>query len=92
MPHYKDGTPAKDGDTVKGIPYNTQGKEVAGTIFDINPTMETCNCKVAFVEVAPMDKIPVETFVHLVTLGNGVRMGLVARYDYGEVKAFEKIL
>lgn len=93
MPHYKDGTLAKEGDIVRGIPYNTQGKEVVGVIFDINPAEETCNCKVAFVEVKPRDEIPHEIFVNFVAvLGDNKHVELIAKYDYGEVKAFERIL
>lgn len=55
MPHYKDGTPAEIGDNVKGIPYNTKGKEVVGTLIQITEDSQSCNCIVAFVEPFAVD-------------------------------------
>lgn len=55
MPHYKDGTPAEIGDHVRGVPYNTKGAEVVGTLVQITEGCDSCNCIVAFIapEVLP---------------------------------------
>jgi hypothetical protein len=55
MPHYADGTPAEVGDKVKGIPYNTKGKEVVGTLIQITEDTDSCNCIVAFVDPTVVD-------------------------------------
>lgn len=46
--HYKNGRLAQVGDPVVGTCYNTNGL-VVGTLVEITPARETCNCKVAFV-------------------------------------------
>jgi len=89
MPHYKDGTLAKEGDVVKGIPYNTQGKVVVGIINNINPGEETCNCMVSFMEELKRAGLEnVYTFIDR----NGGTHYIHIRSDYGEVRAFEKVL
>jgi hypothetical protein len=92
MPHYKDGSPAREGDIVKGIPYNTNGKEVVGVIIAINPEIETCNCQVIFPKLVQMEESWMGDVVKLFVRGDGIRQGVALRSDYGEVKAFEKIL
>ncbi len=50
MPHDKNGNILVIGDTVRGVPYNTNGREVVGQVVGITPDMETCNVEVAFME------------------------------------------
>jgi hypothetical protein len=91
MPHYKDGTLAKDGDIVKGKPYNTY-REVVGVIAAINPGEDTCNCLVLFPEMMDVDKVASYDLLRIVMGHDGVPKACVLRSDYGEVRAFEKIL
>ncbi len=92
MPHYKDGTLAKEGDVVKGIPYNQNGKEVVGVIVAINPGIDVCNCQVVFPKVVQMEETWMGDIVKLFVRPDGLRAGVALRSDYGEVQAFEKIL
>jgi hypothetical protein len=91
MPHYKDGTPAKEGDVVKGKPYNTS-HEVTGIIFNINPGEETCNCMVIFPTKVNLDEVAYGDFVKILNDRGGGKIAFGLYADYGEVKAFEKIL
>ena len=75
MPHYKDGSPAKVGDMVRGKPYNTP-HEVTGVVTLVTPGQESCNLKVAFAGTAQLSDGTV--LVRLVD-------------DYGETAAFEKV-
>lgn len=54
--HYKDGTEAKVGDVVKGVPYNQGGKVVVGTITQLTAGTNACNLQLLFVdkEVTPL--------------------------------------
>jgi len=92
MPHYKDGTAAKEGDTVRGIPYNTGGKEVVGIITNINSGAETCNCLVIFMQeiIFPKELQSGLSYKHY--RRDGISHFYDISSDYGEVKAFEKIL
>lgn len=90
MPHFKDGTPAAIGDKVKGKPYNTP-HEVVGIITSITPDMDSCNCKVAFVEIADIDTVTYG--VCMVTVdSSAVKRFLIIKEDYGAIKDFEKIV
>lgn len=42
MPHYADGTPAKQGDLIKHIPAWDQASEVVGILHNIQPS-DSCN-------------------------------------------------
>lgn len=94
MPHYKDGTLAKDGDVVKGIPYNTLGKEVVGIIMNINPGEETCNCLVVFPKILgdTGEVLFSGQTVSAFRTREGKSLLFTLISDYGEVRAFEKIL
>jgi hypothetical protein len=93
MPHYKDGTPAQVGDLVKGKPYNTP-REIVGEVISVTPGSESCNCMVAFVEVlpdgSPIPLGPVSAYV--AQASDGRKVVLIPKTDYGETKAFEKVL
>jgi hypothetical protein len=82
MPHYKDGTPAEIGDYVKGVPYNTKGKEVVGTLIQITEGTDSCNCIVAFVDPVVLD-VPVE---HLYKLPNSMLGPIFYRRKGGRIK------
>lgn len=45
--HFKNKRPAQNGDPV--IAKNYQGKVVVGSIFNLNPGSQTCNCDVAVI-------------------------------------------
>lgn len=56
MPHYADGTVAMVGDVVRGKGYNVKGpdgelREIVGTVVSIVPGSDSCNVKVAHVEL-----------------------------------------
>jgi hypothetical protein len=80
--HYKDGTPAKLFDIVKGTPYNIHPqREVVGVVVSLNPNVSddkgSCGLQVAFTDVqgAWSDAPPV----------------VVTRADYGTVGDFELV-
>jgi hypothetical protein len=55
MPHYRDGTPAKVGDVVKGKGYNLKDKdgnlrEFIGTVVGVVPSSNACNIQVAYIK------------------------------------------
>ncbi len=91
MPHYKDGTPAIEGDIVRGIPYNTNGKEIIGVIVAINPGADTCNCQVVFPKLIQMEETWMGDVVRLFVRPDGLRACVALRSDYGEVRAFKKL-
>ena len=92
MPHYRDGTAAEVGDLVKGKPYNTR-REIVGEVFSIREGTESCNCEVAFVErVHPEDpSFRGEVLKHTRNAA-GDNVFLTVKTEYGETKAFEKLL
>jgi hypothetical protein len=91
MAHYKDGSPARVGDLVKGKPYNTH-HEVVGEVVSISPGREICNCQVAFVERFEPEA-PSFYAKSVIVPGNatGELIILGVRVEAGETKAFEKI-
>lgn len=107
MPHYKDGTPAEIGDLVKGVPYNTHGKAVVGTLVQITEGTESCNCIVAFVDPFTVEAgsqlYQLQPHVKSIVRRKGGRilanqtdavqelLILNASYDYGALKDFEKL-
>jgi hypothetical protein len=77
MPHYRDGSPAKVGDVVVGETYNRKGKHL-GIVKEVKPG-DTCNCTVGLLATVHED--------------DGARVVLpAAGDDYGETKAFDKVL
>jgi hypothetical protein len=96
MPHYKNGSSAKEGDVVKGIPYNTKGKEVSGIITNINLGSDICNCMILFLKEMnigfPEDQLMSGVYYKHFKDRDGVSHFYDICSDYGEVKAFEKIL
>lgn len=93
MPHYRDGTPAQVGDLVKGKPYNTP-REIVGEIISVTPGSESCNCMVAFAEILPDgNPIPLGPLpAYVAQRSDGHKIVILAKTDYGETKAFEKVL
>jgi hypothetical protein len=55
VPHYKDGSEAKVGDTVTGKTHGSGGKEVAGVLVGITPGATSCNGRVAHAVVGVPD-------------------------------------
>lgn len=96
MPHYKDGTEAKVGDLVIGVPYNQNGKMIAGTVLQVISDSESCNVRVAF---AKFEKITIDEAVHgrnpgalVYSYGDGENYYRVTPdFDYGETRVFELI-
>ncbi len=96
MPHLRDGSPATIGDAVRGKPYNTKDengnvKEVVGTILSITPNSESCNCVVGWVEEVKPEMLYSGNF-QIVFGGDGVKRFFAIKTDYGETKAFEKVV
>lgn len=100
--HYKDGTEAKVGDLVKGTAYNTKNpdkspKTIVGTMLQITPGSETCNCIVAFTEVVEatsldtLQAVMADSPKFYPYLNEGRRVFLISRTDYSECKAFELV-
>lgn len=98
MPHYRDGTAAKIGDIVKGVPYNTKGRAVVGRLVYFNAL--ACNCRVAFVEEVFFDPDPMKpgaygplpVFASSVGVGSDLKRGLLTvKEDYGQCDAFELV-
>lgn len=86
MPHYKDGTPAKVGDVVKGKGYNVK-HEIVGILVKLTPG-PTCNVTIAYVGIGSQlrahcdrDGKPYE----------GQPLRATAEFEYGQADAFEKI-
>lgn len=85
MPHYRDGTPAKIGDVVKGRGYNVP-HEIIGKVVNVREG-DSCTLSVAYVGencplIAPLGTDP--AMPH-----SGVRAQ--ADIEYGDTKGFEKI-
>jgi hypothetical protein len=76
---------------VKGKPYNTP-HEVVGVIAAINPGEETCNCLVLFLEMTDASNVLPYNIFETIMGHDGVSKACVLRSDYGEVRAFEKVL
>jgi hypothetical protein len=101
--HYKDGSEAKVGDLVKGTAYNTKNPDgsprvIVGTMLQITPGSETCNCVVSFAETAPLSeegrKTLVDLGVYYMIGGCSLNAGpqrIVGKYDYSECRAFELV-
>lgn len=94
MPHYKDGTAAEVGDLVVGKSYNLNGHTIVGTVLEIIPGAESCNVRVAFVEVLTRPDSSVAgggiTYRSSYTADYAPRV-IKPGYDYGETKAFALI-
>lgn len=89
--HYKDGTPAAIGDTVKGKPYNTP-KEIVGIMVSITLGSESCNCKVAFLELKEIIEVLDCIAPFIVVDTQGVRRCVVTKIDYGQCSDFLKVM
>jgi hypothetical protein len=94
MPHYADGTEANLGDHVKGKPYNTP-HEVTGVVVGIVRDSDTCNLRVAFARPRNPSKDTGVGDRGILVRGYDPAMGSVpvtVDVDYGETKAFTKII
>lgn len=91
MPHYQDGTEAKNGDLVVGKTYNLHGRTIVGTVIEIIPGSDSCNLRVAFADVSTRPDATVDG--HGIVYRSSTTMDHEPRvikpgYDYGETKAF----
>jgi hypothetical protein len=99
MPHLRNGDPAAIGDVVRGEPYNVKDaegnpKEIVGTIVSITPSIESCNCTVAWIEEIDLNRVSGGASVTVLVQSNvadNSKHAYTIRTDYGETKAFEKI-
>ncbi len=101
MPHYRDGTEAKVGDLVRGVSYNREKRQIVGTIIQITPGVETCNCMVAFASIKPLPKLPddakpwhelLPAFGARCTYHSDGHLSVVLHdVDYGETREFELV-
>jgi len=89
--HYKDGTPAAIGDVVKGKPYNTPN-EVVGTMVYIKAGLETCNCRVAFLELVEVINVLDHQQLIAIKGADGISRAIITRIDYGQCSDFLKIV
>lgn len=87
MPHYKDGSEVRLGDTAKGTPYNTP-HEVCGVVTGITPDSDTCNLRIAFLgQYEPGDTPPTA-----IIDTQGIPPLLVSvKVDYAETGEFELV-
>ena len=90
MPHYTDGTPAKNGDLVIGKTYNLHGHTIVGTVLEIIPGSASCNVRVAFVDVLtrPDATVGAGGIVYRGSYTEHPEMVIRPGFDYGETKAF----
>lgn len=104
MPHYKDGTPATVGDTVRGKGYNLKDPEtgelaeITGTLLWVDPSAGQCNVQVAVVTLEELPEAgPDAAIVALSAAANGgaryVPIGKLARLkiEYGQADHFQKV-
>jgi len=52
MPHYKDGTPARVGDRVRGRGYNLKA-EIEGYVLKVDPGTAACNVVIGVTQYRP---------------------------------------
>jgi hypothetical protein len=94
MPHYQDGTQAKNGDLVVGKTYNLHGRTIVGTVLEIIPGTDSCNLRVAFADVStrPDDVVGEHGLVYRSSFTTEHEPRVIKPgYDYGETKAFRLI-
>ena len=106
MPHYKDGTETKIGDVVRGKGYNCKD-EFIGTVIGITPNSASCSIQVAYIATVEIPPIIRREQIHFVgeayarrCVGCGAQGGEagsslvagMAKLEYGQCDAFEKIL
>ena len=92
MPHYEDGTQAKNGDLVIGKTYNLHGRTIVGTVLEIIPGSDSCNVRVAFADVLTRPDARVGDCGIVYGSSHMLdhpRMVIKPAYDYGETKAFK---
>jgi hypothetical protein len=100
MPHLRNGDLAAIGDVVRGKPYNIKNadgnqREIIGTIVSITPNTESCNCTVAWIEELDLAKIYDGANTCVLVQSNVAdksKHAYAIKTDYGETKAFEKII
>ena len=91
--HYKDGTPAKLGDIIKGHGYNVKNedgtpKELTGIVIGLSGG-DTCNLRLGYDFADTAGYTPQDTASILDGRYNLVQVR--CQMEYGETKAFEKI-
>lgn len=90
MPCYKDGTPAAEGDSVKGKPYSMP-YEIVGVLTSIIPGAETCNCKVLFIDCITIEQV-VSCLASFVSRNYAGSLKLYTlKEDYGQLNEFVKV-
>jgi hypothetical protein len=94
LPHYSDGTTrAKAGDLVVGKTYNLHGRTIVGTVLEVIQGSDSCNLRVAFVDVSSRPDATVTdggiaySTAYDSDVPNQKRV-IKPGYDYGETKAF----
>jgi hypothetical protein len=103
MPHYKDGTLAQVGDSVKGTGYNVKG-EIVGKVAAVNPNSESCNIQVLHVLEVDLSRLSSNEYRDGQVALEAQRPGTFVfpgpggefkmyriNLEYGETKAFEKV-
>lgn len=94
MPHYRNGVQAKEGDLVFGVTYNLHGRHIVGTMLEIIPGTDSCNCRVAFADVSTRPDATVgDTGMVYRSPNRGDYIPRVIKpgFDYGETREFELI-
>lgn len=88
--HYKNGTPAKLGDLVKGVGYNV-AYEIQGIVAHLNPHQEECNITIIHIKAAgKYTPDAFRVFANPYDVDNPVH--IVYGIEYGCTRDFEKIL
>lgn len=101
MPHYKDGSPAKVGDIVRGKGYNLKDedgelREIIGTVVQVTPGASSCNVQVLVTELRepPANYQPDEPNAFMpqnAYLLPGQNQYAVHVLEYGQADHFEKV-
>jgi hypothetical protein len=96
--HYKDGTEAKIGDYVKGVPYNTGGEVIVGRVTQLTAGTDSCNLQVLYVEEQKLERYGWFTAFYSATgvteVGKYDPLPVrpyIINLDYGQTNEFELV-
>ena len=89
--HYKDGTQAQLGDTVRGFGYNVK-HEIQGVVVGLTPGSDTCNIQIAYAKPADEFHVGMVYRTHSHAVDQPPTQTLVdLGIEYGEARAFTLI-
>ena len=91
MAKYKNGSEPKLGDWVRGVTHNSGGRPVVGTIISLNPSTESANCQVAYMDVMTAKDLTSWQTGHLVKTAKGEEFLIIPRSDFADTKGLERV-